>query len=110
MPFLIPPLILLYNHYDYDNNIVNDYLCMFTLIPFHSPVATEDFLQVWNIVLIVIGVVAFVLGDAVAAGLGVYLALKSTKTTGEFSCLVVFVVAMLRNVSRLLLFHCLVSL
>jgi hypothetical protein len=46
-------------------------------------VATEDFLQVWNIVLIVIGGVAFVLGDAVAAGLGVYLALRSTKTTDK---------------------------
>ena len=58
----------------------------------------------------IVGGVAFVLGDAVAADLGVYLALRSTKTTGEFSCLVVFTVAMLRNVARLLLYHVLVSL
>ena len=49
----------------------------------HSLVATEDFLQDWNIALIVIGVVAFVIGDAIAAGLGVSLALRSVNLKGE---------------------------
>ena len=49
-----------------------------------STVATEGFLQGWNIALIVIGVVAFVIGDSIAAGLGTLLAVKSVKLTGEW--------------------------
>ena len=49
-----------------------------------STVATEGFLQGWNIALIVIGVVAFVIGDSIAAGLGTFLAVKSVKLTGEW--------------------------
>ena len=49
-----------------------------------STVATEGFLQGWNIALIVIGVVAFVIGDSIAAGLGTILAVKSVKLTGEW--------------------------
>ena len=42
-----------------------------------STVATEGFLQGWNIALIVIGVVTFVIGDSITAGLGTMLAVKS---------------------------------
>ena len=46
--------------------------------------STVGFLQGWNIALIVIGVVAFVIGDSIAAGLGTLLAVKSVKLTGEW--------------------------
>ena len=49
------------------------------------PAATESFLQVWNIVLIVIGVVAFVVGDAIAAALGTWLFVKTDQKTGKLS-------------------------
>ena len=45
-------------------------------------VATQSFLQGWNIALIVIGVVAFVIGDGIAGGLGTMLAMKSVHLTG----------------------------
>ena len=44
-------------------------------------VATQSFLQGWNIALIVIGVVAFIIGDGIAGGLGTMLAMKSVHLT-----------------------------
>ena len=52
----------------------------------YTAVATEGFLQVWNIVLIVLGVLAFVIGDAVAAGLGMMLFVRSDNLTGIHRC------------------------
>ena len=46
--------------------------------------ATQDFLQGWNIALIVIGAVAFVIGDGIAAFLGTMLAMRSALLTGEW--------------------------
>ena len=46
-------------------------------------VATESFLQDWNIALIVIGVVAFAVGDGIAGGLGTMLAMRSVQLNGE---------------------------
>ena len=40
-------------------------------------VATQNFLQGWNIALIVIGAVAFVIGDGIAAFLGTMLAMSA---------------------------------
>ena len=47
-------------------------------------VATQDFLRGWNIALIVIGAVAFVIGDGIAAFLGTMLAMRSALLTGEW--------------------------
>ena len=46
-------------------------------------VATESFLQDWNIALIVIGVIAFAVGDGIAGGLGTMLAMRSVQLNGE---------------------------
>ena len=55
-------------------------------LPSPSPiilVATQDFLQGWNIALIVLGVLAFVIGDAIAAALGTWLAVRAVHITGK---------------------------
>ena len=65
-----------------------------------STVATEGFLQGWNIALIVIGVVAFVIGDSIAADLGTMLAVKSVKLTGEW-----VTITTLANIRQQLLEH-----
>ena len=53
-----------------------------SLLP-HS-VATENILEGWNIALIAIGAVAFVVGDAIVAALGTWLAVKTVQVPGEW--------------------------
>ena len=64
------------------------YLCIHTHT--HTAVATQHFLQGWNIALIVIGALAFVIGDAVGAGLGTWLAVKSDTNTGKCTYIHIF--------------------
>ena len=60
------------------SSLLNGLMKMFL----YFKVATQSFLQGWNIALIVIGVVAFIIGDGIAGGLGTMLAMKSVHLTG----------------------------